>query len=152
MIIRKPFPPEKRRSTSIYRIARVIRSIEVKVNSLAVTANNIGPDQLASSYVRKLSFCSHPPWKKWVREILAQLATPPVLVTSLTGTPSSTAHARSTCTAAVTIALTGWAPPVNREQQSDGSTKPIAYIHQPSYARLGGALDSYIEVSSAGSV
>ena len=46
-----------------------------------------------------------------VREILAELATPQI-DSSLTGTLSSTAHARFTCTA--TLSLTGLAPPSSR--------------------------------------
>ena len=67
-----------------------------------------------SLFRKGVKFAFTPDMEKFMREIPAELATPPVLV-SPTGTLSPTAHVRSTCTA--TLSLTGLAPLSNKSRR-----------------------------------
>ena len=69
-----------------------------------------------NSRIRKgVKFAFTPDVENLVREILAELATPPILVSPI-GTLSPTARVRSTCT--VTLASVGLVPPSNRSRRT----------------------------------
>ena len=92
-----------------------INYFEVLITAKFCTTGPRGSVRSTRFSARGLSFCSRPLWKKLVREILAELATPPILVFP-NWTLSPTDHVRSTCT--TTLALTGLAPPSNRSSRT----------------------------------
>ena len=71
--------------------------------------------QVISLLRKGVKFLFTPAMEKLAQAILAELATPPILV-SLIGTLSPTAHVRSTCTA--TLASTGLAPLSNGSRRT----------------------------------
>ena len=99
--------------TDVKQVRALMGGIKYDRNFLPDLCMRLRP---INSLLRKgVKFAFTPAMEKLVREILAELTTPPILVSPIR-TLSPTVHVRSTYTA--TLASTGLAPPSNRSRRT----------------------------------